>query len=317
MVYLRIIILVLISWLLLACNGIELGTPPPPEPTPTATPKNVTIAENRNAGALMAAHSAARELTYGLAPLLLLDETRLVITQTVDGVEAIYLNYPTQPENPAEWLGTDSFVLSKVAEQALSQSDAVLTTNIIQFGVAAPLETQGSSVQHLALSVDFADGTGTIVDLSPLATDFGALHTSYRFLLPPEAQQTYSQRRSGVLLNTLQPMDVVEAYNEQYYLLAQIDILPQTYNFYLQAHNIQLATHTEALHLNRGSQIELSINRQDFEALQSLFKNEGETVFVDQPELWQQYGEDEFNLTAVLEENLRLMWHMVTKLELC
>lgn len=300
------------------CDSIQFQ-PPRDEvrPTPTETRPPVSIGRNRNAEALVAAKSTVGRSQYGFAPLLLLDETRLVITETATGDEVVEMRYPRQPADPTGWVSVDSFVLAYAVREQLVNSEAVVGATVGHFRVAALVDSQDEGLNHYAVWVDFDDGSGTVVDLTNLAPDFGAYHPPNRVLMyEADINEQFAQWQQGVLLNELQPLLVAQLSNDLYYLLTKVVILPDSYLFTLQAHLVQPASHTEQMRLTRGGRLELTVNRQDFAELQTLIADRGQDVFVEQPEMWQRYGDDGYDITNVLEGNLPLLWHLVTKFEL-
>lgn len=301
---------------MVGCSSLQIETSPRRvEPTPTATQQPVMIGHNRNADALVSAKLEVGKQDYGFAPLLLLDETRLIITNTVTGEDVVMLRYPPQPVDPTAWLSVDSFVLAYGVQQKLMGAEAVVNASIGQFEVAASVGDKNEQIDHFAVWVDFTDDSGTVVDLTPLAPDFGAYHQASSILSLTDTERKFTDWRTGVPLNSLQPLLVINFSDKVYYLLGKVLVSSDKYEFSLQAHLAQPASHTEPLSLTRGSRIDLNIDRADFAELQSLIQAEGETAFEQHPEMWQRYGDDGFDFTEVLEQNLNLLWHLVTKME--
>ena len=110
-------------------------------------------------------------------------------------------------------------------------------------------------------------------------------------------------------------MKVVEKKSSVYYLLAQVLISPERYNFSLRVHLTQNATPIQPLRLTRGTMVAVEIKRADYEALRKLLLADGPEVFSQKPELLSRSGDNDPAMQAVLDENLPLLWHLVTKLE--
>ncbi|NJN93707.1 MAG: hypothetical protein HC875_06255 [Anaerolineales bacterium] len=171
-------------------------------------------------------------------------------------------------------------------------------------------------VDHVAVWARFADGSQAIVDFSPLASSFGSLHSATE-LLTDESQieSQFAQWRQGVPLDLLQPMKVVTKQNNTYYLLAQVLVTSDRYHFSLRLHLTQTATPIRPLRLTRGAGVEVEIKRTDYEALRKLLLADGPTAFNQQPELLTRSGDPDAGMQAVLNEQLPLLWHLVTKLD--
>ncbi len=289
---------------------------PPPTPTPSPTPtRPLIIPSNQNVDALNAAKTALGHFEFGFAPLLEKGETRVVIETRPEG-EVARLAYPPQPANPAEWPAGDSFILSYAVQQNLLQSPHVLSAAPGRFGVAAPLEDLQERVDHLAVWVRFSDGSQAIVDFSPLASSFGSLHMATELLIDSaQIEAQFAEWRQGVPLNRLQPMQVVFKNGNVYYLLAEVTVAQDHYEFSLRVHLTQTATPIRPLQLTRGAMAKVNIKRSDFEALRQLLLAEGSEAFNQKPELFNFSGDPDPAMRAVLDEHLPILWSLVTKLE--
>jgi hypothetical protein len=309
-----LLILATLVWIIAMLSACAEEPPPTPTPRPTST-RPLVIPDNQNVEALNTAKAALGNFEFGFAPLLQEDETRVVIESGPEG-EIARLAYPPQPANPAEWSAVDSFVLSYAVQQNLLQSPHVLTAVLGRFAVAAPLEDLQDRVDHVAVWVRFADGSQAIVDFSPLASSFGSLHTATELLTTPDQiEAQFAEWRQGVPLNRLQPLKVAPQNGSVYYLLAEVTVSPEQYEFSLRVHLTQTATPIRPLQLTRGTMAKIAINRADFEALRQLLLADGPTVFSQKPELLSHSGDPDPALQAVLDEHLPLLWHLVTKLE--
>lgn len=302
-------LILLIATILTAC-----ATTPAPTPTPTVTNRLIPKS-NQNVQILESAQAAFGEFHFGFAPLVQAEETRLVIETGPTG-EFIRLAYPPQPAIPSEWLAVDSFILVNAIRNLLSASPQVRQVLVGKFEVAVPGDELPNSVTHYAAWVRFLDSSEAVVDLSPLATNFAARHRASEFITDAEAiESQFKAARNGVPLDVLQPMKVVTQNNEVYYLLANVQVLPDRYKFSLSAYLTQTATPIQPLQLTRGNTVTFEISRTDFETVRQGLVEAGPTIFADRPELLSHSGIDAPNLKTVLTENLPLLWHMVTKLE--
>jgi len=99
-------------------------------------------------------------------------------------------------------------------------------------------------------------------------------------------------------------------------LLGQATTTTDKVTVAIQAHPIQLGSHTESLRLLFGSRSEMTLNRHDLKQIQALLQKAGPNALTEQRELWQRRGDNSLDLTQVLEQNLGLLWHMATKLQL-
>ncbi len=297
---------------LLACTPDE--PQPLSTPTPTAT-RPMAIPDNDNVEALNAAKADLGDFEFGFASLLEDDTTKIVIEPGPLG-EVARLAYSPQPENPADWPAVDSFILSYAIQQSLTQSPQISGIALGRFGVAAPLDDLQDRVDHVAVWARFADGSQAIVDFSPLASSFGSLHSATELLTDAgQIENQFAQWREGVPLDLLQPMKVVEKRNNVYYLLAQVLVTPERYHFLLRVHLTQTATPIRPLRLTRGAVAEVEIKRADYEALRQLLLADGPTAFNQKPELLTHRGDPDPTMQAVLNDQLPLLWHLVTKLE--
>ncbi len=302
--------ILLIATILAACAS---KTPPTPTPTPTVKPP-LTSPNNRNVETLNAVQAALRELEYGFAPLVMEEETELVVESGPDG-DLIRLAYPQQPANPSGWISLDSFAFSYAVRSQLSPSPQVRQIALGEFDIAAPVDQLEDRISHYAVWVRFTDGSEAVVDLTPLATNFAPRHMASSFITDaPTIEEQFSVQRQGVPLNILQPMTVVEQDGNIYYLVAKTLVTPEHYLFSLRIHLTQTATPIRPLQLTRGAMANVEISRAEFEAVRQLMMAAGPEVFRDQPELLTRSGSNDPALSEVLNQHLPLLWHMVTKL---
>ena len=298
--------------ILVACTP---ATPAPTRtPTPTAT-RSVNRANNKNVDALNAAQATLSQSDFGFAPLLVMDQTRLVIEVKPEG-EVARLAYPRQSPNPAEWPTRDSFISAYAIRYALLTSPQVARVALGRFSVAAPVDDLQNRIDHVAAWVRFADGSSAVVDLTPLATNFGALHSATELMTSDEQiEGQFTLWRDGVAMNVLQPMKVIREGSNAYYLLAQVLVSPDLYEFSLRAHPVQPASPIEPLTISRGAMAKVEIKRADFETMHELLVDAGPAAFEQRPALLNRMGSDNSALITILDDHLELLWHLVTKLE--
>ncbi len=294
--------------------GCQPATPAPPTPTLTPTRAPV-VPRNDNVEALNSAAAAVGKIEFGLAPLLLEDKTTIRL-ETRGGTQVARMRYPTQPADALAWKSADSFVLAVAVRQAMLNSPQVNRVALGQFGVPASVETTSEPVQHTAAWVTFADGTRAIVDLSPLSTNFAPRHIPQQMLVDPvEIENQFDRRRSGVYLNELQPMKVIEADGQLLYLLAKIEVTYDQYRFLLRLHPVQIADPMRSMELSPGITAGVEIDRDEFEKLKELLLQAGPTVFAKHPELLTRQGQLSPQLSAAMDNNLELLWHLITKFQ--
>ncbi|RMF00919.1 MAG: hypothetical protein D6768_11770, partial [Chloroflexi bacterium] len=297
--------------LLLACTASpELV--PTPEPTATRVPP---APRNENVEALNSAREAIGKFNFGLAPLLLQDETTIELRDSL-GSQTAWMNYPVQSADPREWPGVDSFVLSYAVRKNLLNSVQVSRVTLGQIDVPASVENRAQIVQHTAVWVTFLDGSRAIVDLSPLSTNFAPRHIPNNMLVDNnELENTFAVRRGGVALDQLQPMAVVTEAGNLYYLLAQIAVNYDRYVFSLHLYPVQPADPMRPLEISPGVTASVEIARTDFLDLQQLLRDSGPAAFENHPELLLRRGRANKTLTQIMDDNLHLLWHLVTKFQ--
>jgi len=262
-----------------------------------------------------AAAAAMSEVEFGFAPLLEVAETRLRLETGPDGTVA-KLAYPLQPEDPAQWPAVDSFVLSYATQISIQGTGQAQRVALGEFELAAPIADRGDTINHVAVWVTFVDGTQAVVDLSPLSTDFAALHKAEEFLGNfQDVQAQFTTWRGGVFLNQLQPLAVIEEGGDSYYLIAQVLVFPDRYQFSLRAHPVQVADPLQPLRLVQGTMVSSEFERAEFELLREELLSAGPTIFNTDATLTQRQGSDNTVLHTILDDHLDLLWLMVTKLE--
>lgn len=295
--------------LLLACTAAPEITPTP-EPTATRIPP---APRNENVEALNSARAAIGDFNFGLAPLLLEDATTIELQSGLGGQTA-WMKYPTQPADAREWPGVDSFVLSYTVRKTLLNSAQVSRVTLGQIDVSASVDNTAKIVQHTAVWVTFLDGSRAIVDLSPLSTNFAPRHIPNNMLVDNnELESTFSVRRGGVALDELQPMMVIEEAGNLYYLLAQISVDYDRYAFSLHLYPVQPADPMHPMGISPGITTSVEINRTEFADLQQLLRDSGLSAFETHPELLLHRGRPNAALTQIMDDNLQLLWHLVTK----
>lgn len=297
--------------LLTACLAEPTEEAPP---TPTAT--NIPAApRNENVEALNAAQAALRHQEFGFAPFLMEDEARIVIENNL-GAERARLIYPEQPSDPAKWPSVDSFVSAYGVRQVMSALPQVRRVTLGKFGVSASIGATAEKIEHYAAWIMFNDGTRAVIDMSPLSTNFAPRHAPDQMIPDDmEVENTFAERRTSVELSQLQPMKVIRHEGQPYYVVAKVLVHYDRYDFSLRLYPVQIADPMRPMNLRPGVTADIEINRNDLEKLQALAKEEGPAVFKEKPELLLRRGGNNENLMPLLDEELELMWHLVTKFE--
>ncbi len=305
-------LLILLALLVAACAP----TPEPtPEPTKTPTPFPQRSSFNDNVQAMNAAQAALNQMEFGFAPLLLEDETRITI-ETDSKQPLARLAYSPQPAEATDWPTGDSFILSLATRSILLDLPQVERVALGSFDLAAPVANLEDTIPHVAVWVTFADHTQAVIDLSPLSTDFAAQHKAQTFISDAtDLQEQFDVWREGVFLDELQPMAVIEEAGQSYYLLSQVTIYPEQYEFTLRAHIAQVADPMQPLRLVQGTLTTVRLDRLDFGETQADIAAAGPEAFAQNTELFNRQGNDSEPLNAVLDDNLHLLWHLITKLE--
>ncbi len=300
-------------FMVLAC------TPQTDEATPTLIPsptRSQIIPRNENVEALNAAQAALNEQKFGFAPLLQ-DNRATIILETINSVEVPRLNYPQQPVNPADWPNVDSFVSAYSVRQFMINMSQVNRVALGHLNIPASIDTTSKNIDHTAAWVTFLDGSRAIIDLSPLAANFASRHIPDRMIIDSvEIENTFADRRKGVNLDTLQPMLIQEDDTGQlYYLLAQVEVSFDRYVFSLYVHPVEPADPITSMSIRPGVVAQVDIKRTELEALQELAIDHGDMLFVDEPQLLIRQGSTSQEIDEILDNNLHLLWHLVTKFE--
>ena len=305
--------------LILLCSLVLLTAclaEPPEESPPTPTATNIPAApRNENVEALNAAQAALRDQKFGFAPLLMEDEAKIVIENNL-GEERARLIYPEQPLDPAKWPSVDSFVSAYGVRQVMSTLPQVRRVTLGKFGVSASIGATAEKIEHYAAWSMFQDGTRAVIDMSPLSTNFAPRHAPDQMIPDDiEVENTFTERRTSVDLGQLQPMKVIQHEGEPYYLVAKVLVHYDRYEFSLRLYPVQIADPMRPMNLRPGVTADIEINRAEFEKLQTLAKEEGPAIFKNKPELLLRRGANNEPLMPLLDEELELMWHLVTKFE--
>ena len=306
-----IIIFLGLGGLLSACAA---APDKPPTPVPTST-RPLTAPRNDNVEALNAAQAALKEIDFGFAPLLLEDEARIIIKANA-GVETARLSYPQQPADPTKWPTMDSFVSAYAARHVLEEMPHVSRVALGMISVSASIDQQAEHVEHIAAWVTFTDRSRAVIDMTPLSTNFAPRHAPDQMISDVnQIEQTFADRREGVNLDKLQPLRVVKEDGQLYYLLAKVLVSYNRYEFYLQTHPVQPADPMRPMDIRPGASVGVAIDRDEFEALQKLLREGGPEAFADNPDLLIYAGSSAQALTAVQDDHLHLLWHLITKFE--
>ena len=116
-------------------------------------------------------------------------------------------------------------------------------------------------------------------------------------------------------MNQLQPMLVVEQNGQLYYLLAKVAVDYDKYEFLLRLYPVQPADPMRPMNLRPGISAGMQIDRSEFDRLTQLLLDQGPDIFSDQPDLLTRQGREDETLTKIMNDNLHLLWHLMTKLE--
>lgn len=307
----RLLIALLIAVLLAACSAEPDATP-----TPTATPTQAAgPPRNENVEALNSAQAELDDQDFGFAPLLRHDEAKVVL-QAFNGAETARLTYPAQPTNPAAWSTVDSFVSAYAVQQFMNNLPQVGRVALGHLNAPASIDALAENVDHYAAWVTFLDGSRAVIDLTPLAANFASRHLPDRMILETtEIEAVFEDRRTGVNLDTLQPLLIVDGETQPYFLLAKIGVSFERYKFSLHIYPLQPADPITPLSIRPGASAEVEINRDELETLQDLLNNAGPTAFNEQPQLLMRQGSTDEVMIEILDEHLDLMWHLITKFE--
>lgn len=315
--YIPLLSLLLIA-LVSACLPIQQSAEATVTPTATATATRVPAApNNRFVEALNQAQARLNDYEYGFAPLLMHDDTTIPFEFDPAFGEVARLAYPVQPANILDWETLDSFLFGHAAQVALLESPHVAQASLGSFRVAVPLDDFQNQVSHTAVWVRFSDGSQAIVDLTPLATNFGSTHSATELMSDPtQIEALFEERRRGVRLNQLQPLLVLKDGGSVYYLLTEIHAQPGgIIEIDLHAYSTQTATPIRPFRLTRGAVAQVTVNRAELELLQEELRAAGEDAFSERQNLIRILGDADVGLIQALEHHYYLLWHLVTKLD--
>lgn len=304
-----------IIFAIIILSACAIGEPDEtPTPEPTATRPN-SPPRNENVEALNQAQSALKEVDFGFAPLLLKEQAKVVLRAEA-GVEIARLTYPQQSASPQQWPTMDSFVSAFAVRRILLNMPQVSRVALGRLNVSASIGNQAEPVEHIAAWVTFTDRSRAVIDLTPLSTNFAPRHAPDRMITDANQMEgIFSDRRTGINLNQLQPMTVVDENGQLYYLLAKILVTYNQYAFSLQSYPLEIADPMRPMNLRPGASVGVEINRNEFEALQTLLRDAGPEAFEENPELLTRTGSNNKALVDVQDEHLHLLWHLITKFE--
>lgn len=301
-----------LTGLLLAACTPSLEPTPTPAPTPT---RPITAPRNDNVEALNAAQAALREVEFGFAPLLRLDEAKISVQSRPVG-EIARLGYPQQPSDPTQWSTVDSFVSAYGTRYVLITLPHVNRVALGVFGVPASIDASAENLEHVATWVTFADRSRAVVDLTPLSTNFAPRHTPDTMIVDDnEIEAIFEDRRRGVDFDIWRPMTVVNANGQLYYLLAHVTASFDNYEFALRVHPVKPADPMEPMQIRPGILARLMVKRAEFSEFQDSARQAGQTFFADNPDLVTLEGSIGQPVETILDDQLDLLWHLVTKLE--
>ncbi|MCB9101776.1 MAG: hypothetical protein H6632_19735, partial [Anaerolineales bacterium] len=111
------------------------------------------------------------------------------------------------------------------------------------------------------------------------------------------------------------PMTVVEQDNQLYYVLAKITVSFDDYTFALRLHPVKPADPMEPMQIRPGIIASVKVSRAEFSEFQARVAQAKPSYFSDQPETLTIEGSSNQSLTTVLNQNVELLWHLITKFE--
>jgi hypothetical protein len=224
--------------------------------------------------------------------------------------------YPQQPSDPTQWTTVDSFVSAYGTRYVLIALPHVSRVALGVFGVPASIDATAENLEHVATWVTFADRSRAIVDLTPLSTNFAPRHTPDTMIVDnSEIEATFEDRRHGVDFDIWRPMTVVNANGQLYYVLAKVPVSFDTYEFVLRVHPVKPADPMEPMQIRPGILARLTVNRSEFSQFQDSARQAGQTFFGNNSELLSLEGGLGQPAETTLNDQLDLLWHLVTKLE--
>jgi hypothetical protein len=308
----KFLIAILTTFVILSACKPSVEVEATPVPTPT---QKAVVPQNDNVEALNAAQAALGKVNFGFAPLLREAEAKIVIEMTpVD--ELARLIYPEQPADPTAWATVDSFASAYAVRYIMLSLPQVNRVALGSFGVAGSVGDTAEHINHVAAWITFTDGSRAIVDMTPLSTNFAARHTPDQMMVDNnQIEARFAELRQGVGLDQWQPMTVVRQDNQLYYVLARVQVSYDRYKFSLRVHPVEPANPMQPMSLRPGAIAEVEINRSEFAALQTLVEEAGPTAFEAHPELLKRHGNNRQPLVGVLDQQLELLWHLITKFE--
>ncbi len=307
-----LVVLLCIVAVLTACSPELDQVTPEPSPTPTR-PQGVP--HNENVEALNAARAALDRQDFGFAPLLQAEAAKIVL-ETINGVETAHLTYPQQPADPSDWPSVDSFVSAYSIRHVMTDMSQVTRVAIGHLNIPASIDNSAENIDHSAAWITFLDGSRAVIDLSPLATNFASRHIPDRMMVDSaEIEAIFEDRRTGVNLDRLQPMLVQTEDGQLYYSLAKVQVSFDRYTFSLYTHPLEPADPMVPMNIRPGVVAQIAINRDEFVTLQELALETGPTLFEDEPHLLDRQGSSDEIINEVLDDNLPLLWHLITKFE--
>lgn len=246
---------------------------------------------------------------YGLEPLLLHDDTRVIVQDDV-----AYLDYPDQPDDPRAWTATECFISAYAARRQLLADARVRDVALGLVTLPSGLQGGGNRY-HVAAWVTFRDGHTETVDLTPLAADpIGPRYDTDQLARDQaELDDQFQRMRRGVSLDKTRAMLLTRRDGQLYYLLVSVLVLEDEYQFTLYGHRVQPATRERSLQIDRSAVVALRFKRSAFREVQPTIIEDGPGAFNARPHWLSRQGDADPNLEAVLDAHLYLLWHLVTK----
>jgi hypothetical protein len=251
------------------------------------------------------------DASYGLAPLLLDDDTRVLVQ---DGVA--YLDYPDQPAAPGDWPAIECFITAYAVRDQLLDNERVRDATLGRVTLDSGLQGGGNRY-HFVTQVTLADGSTTTIDLTPLAADQVGPRYDPDGLTRDAAQldDQFQSMRQGVSLDKVRAMLTARRDGQLYYLLVSVLVLENEYQFTLYGHQMQPATRDRSLQITRSAILALRITRADLREVQTTLIKEGPGALAARSHWLTRQGDTHPALSTVLNEHLYLLWHLITKFD--
>ena len=181
-------------------------------------------------------------------------------------------------------------------------------------------EAHPPTQRHVVPWVIFADQGVLALDLTPLGAEFNPMHIPTKIYVGDEARDEIARQfeayKTAVSLKQGVPMKVEERGGKTYYVMAAINVQEDEYQFLLQAYEIQPATEESPLEFLQGSLVAMRIVTDAFTEIQDQMRQEDPVVLRTKADLLVREGSRDPDLERVLNENLDILYYLITKVQL-